>query len=880
MDILAKIFEWIQQQPDWQSDAFRRIWNREKGKLSQKDIDDLVALVKLSSGIQDVQHRKPEKFNPPDASSSGPEKMRGRLVAIKDMKNVNALAEDQKLSFNPNGLTVIYGENGSGKSGYSRVVKRVFFARAQGDRILPNAYVEQGSAPASASATFMWQIDGAEEPLDMHWDAAQEIPPKFGPLISSVAVFDSQCVRVYNDDKMKEIVFYPYGLDMLKMLGDTFNDIKAQIDSDIDAAHESLKTLVQSTVENTKAGCLIRLAQQRTVNDDKTIRQVRRLAKITKNDILQIISQINSITAALKELNPERRAKEISQKRGQAEKLVKGIGSLMEQLHSISKRLKQILPALKKDEDAANLAAEKFTSDKFLPETGTSAAWRKLFEAARAFSEFAYSGKEFPVTVIEGKKPQCVLCQQPLTECGVENFKEFDEFVRHYLKDSMSEKIKQVKEIQSELKNMDHEMNDLLALVPDVKHLTEEAGEDFPELSTPIESFINIMRQEKQRILELIEARKWQDSSVSSGDLTSDIEKLIKWAIQSVTSLNEVASGRKKNEAKLQKLKDRKELSENEAIIIEAIQLHKCIKAVNTRHITDFEISLSNSEMRQLAALLRKEIRKLDKDGEKRNIDFKPEHRKGKTMIKLMLPDMKHACPVAEVLSEGEQSAIAMAAFFAETSLTDDVSTLVFDDPTLSLDDRRLKKIAQRLRDAAKEKQIIVFTHDMYLASMLVGENVWESELSFHAKKFNEREYGVVRDGIPFVGKTFDGQMQRLDQLIRKIHPSDDDVQVKLAGAYDYLRIAIERFTEDKIFLQVVTRRSTEVQVGILPQVFSRGADMENFIAKLYALHKKVASCLHKDDRVPNLDVGEFKQCVNDFKRIFSSLPKVKKIRK
>jgi ABC-type cobalamin/Fe3+-siderophores transport system ATPase subunit len=46
------------------------------------------------------------------------------LSAIKDVRAVNNLAPEQTLSFAPNGVTIVYGDNGAGKSGYARILKR------------------------------------------------------------------------------------------------------------------------------------------------------------------------------------------------------------------------------------------------------------------------------------------------------------------------------------------------------------------------------------------------------------------------------------------------------------------------------------------------------------------------------------------------------------------------------------------------------------------------------------------------------------------------------------------------------------------------------------------------------------------------------------
>jgi len=46
------------------------------------------------------------------------------LRAIHGAENVNALKAGERLTFDKTGLTVVYGDNGSGKSGYARILNK------------------------------------------------------------------------------------------------------------------------------------------------------------------------------------------------------------------------------------------------------------------------------------------------------------------------------------------------------------------------------------------------------------------------------------------------------------------------------------------------------------------------------------------------------------------------------------------------------------------------------------------------------------------------------------------------------------------------------------------------------------------------------------
>ena len=112
------------------------------------------------------------------------------LVSIFHHRGVNALAENQTLKFGPD-LTVVYGDNAAGKTGYIRILKSACRARGE-EQILGN--VVSGAAPLSPVVSIKYQVGPEPEPRE--WAGGDE-----DEFISRVSVFDTHCAAVYLTEK-------------------------------------------------------------------------------------------------------------------------------------------------------------------------------------------------------------------------------------------------------------------------------------------------------------------------------------------------------------------------------------------------------------------------------------------------------------------------------------------------------------------------------------------------------------------------------------------------------------------------------------------------------------------------------------------------------
>ena len=192
MTILQEILKWAKDLPTWQQDAISRLIA--KGTLDTSDIDDIYALLKSTHGIADPKGRVANSVNPASVPATQNAASLVQLTSIRDLQHVNALAEKQSLPIAPTGLTVVYGGNGAGKSGYSRVLKRACRARDQNEPVRPNAALAPGKS-GKATAVFDLLINGAASSVT--WIDNQAVPDVLG----AISIFDSRCARAYIDEQ-------------------------------------------------------------------------------------------------------------------------------------------------------------------------------------------------------------------------------------------------------------------------------------------------------------------------------------------------------------------------------------------------------------------------------------------------------------------------------------------------------------------------------------------------------------------------------------------------------------------------------------------------------------------------------------------------------
>ena len=305
VNVLKEILKWSSDRPFWQRDALRRLVTT--GKLDETDIQELSNLCKSMHGLGDRVTSLPLDENhlpQPDAT-----KKPVSLESLTHHGGVNALAQDQTIEFGPS-LTVVYGVNAAGKSGYTRILKRACRARGAED-ILGN--VVSGTVPGRPSATIKFTAD--EKSWDHLWD--DDKPPN--TFLSRVSVFDHHCASVYVA-KQTDVAFRPMGLDLFDKLSDACEAVKKILEKERSAlALESQKFQFPDVAEETAVHELI--VNLTSLTDPTSVKKLALLTEVEKARSEEVRKRIRDLQSD----DPEKVARAIELRAERVEVLVERV---------------------------------------------------------------------------------------------------------------------------------------------------------------------------------------------------------------------------------------------------------------------------------------------------------------------------------------------------------------------------------------------------------------------------------------------------------------------------------------------------------------------------------------------------------------------------
>jgi energy-coupling factor transporter ATP-binding protein EcfA2 len=803
---LHEILKWSADRPSWQRDALRRIILQEEIELS--DIQALDTLCRRQHSVhgEGEEVAEPEPLLASHLPAPPGDESSVVLVSLANLQRVNRLPSDQTLTFGFKGMTVVYGDNGSGKSGYARVLKKACRSRGAPPVIRPDAY--KPTPTVAATAELKCQVGGVEKLVV--WTDGQATDA----VLSNVFTFDGSCAAHYLTED-SPASFTPHGLDILPKLSQICDRVRDRLQNDI-TAHQAAVDATSANWKTTAAtpvGILIK-----SLSAAKKNAEVEAMAVFSEADKLRL----KELADALKS-NPKHKAKETLAAAGR----LRTTATAFQETHKIIEDTAASgLQKLIDDAVATEAAAKSFSQgqfdESFLFGTG-SEVWKKLWEAAELYSSQPYDGVDFPNTA---ENARCLLCQRTLEEESRERFNAFRDFCQ-------DQSQQQATAAKVKLQAVAATINGLKSLVAELSKIEADVDGIAEANQAAIKQYARAADGRLATLKIAISTKKWTQLSplpvASHSALTAHATVLEARAATEESADDPVA--RAKLQMERDALTDREWLLGAKDDVLKQLTrlrrieaLKKCLKDTATNRITAIGSDLTKRIVTEtFCERFQEEIRDLGL----RTITVEMQEirgKKGETRFGLRLKGAD-GHPIHEVASEGEQRCIGLAAFLAELSQASNMSALVFDDPVSSLDHSRRERIANRLVKESQARQVIVFTHETtFLNDLVEASKRLQVNLNCCYLEWSGSQPGRHCDGLPWDHMQPEERLVHLDGLLAAIRanwspqPSETN-RSDIRAAYSKLRNTLERVVEHVMLGNVVSRFRRKLNMSSLPDV-------------------------------------------------------------
>lgn len=846
-------------------------------------LSKLVAEVELPDEVLDevfAEYLIDQKLAGPDAArivwdmalpqfQAGAPVVASTLTAMTGVSGVNALAAGETLSFGPK-LTVVYGPNGAGKSGYARVLKSACFTRSKDTGILGDVKLAKSKQP---KPTAKFSFDDGSSIDFVHQEPCQRLRNGF-------AVFDSTCVRVHLDDRNAFQVM-PYLFDVFPRMVGAFGKLQVKLRDEItrrtptqdkfaiqDSTSEVATALSALTVQTD----LARLKELAVYGEAEVARLLAvepQLTELRTTDPKEILKKNEQRIADLKTVN----SSIDSLATGVTREIVAGIAESAAQIASLV-------------EQAAALSAARFGGEPVQP-VGTR-AWLGLLSAAIAFSKEAYPDDTFPP---QAEEARCVLCQQPLDADSADRLSRFYQTVTSDVETQLAAARRKLtaygvalgkvglaffareSAARRTLQELDSVLeSDIAQHVEGFRLVVDALGQAVAKETVPALSLLT-HDTVLGRVSALVTRLEQDNEKLRQSDPQALIDALL---------------------SEQQLLKDRHLLAGQYDDIEAAVEDLKWVAKANAcarglpatqREVTSKQKALATELVAQ--GFIARFTENCTALRLVLPVQFKFAGEAGNTDRKIELANAGvTGVDPSRVLSEGEQTAVALADFLTEVELNGACVGVVFDDPVTSMDHVRKESIAQRLVGEAERRQVIVFTHDIlftnYLATAaedkgvaFAGRTVWRDD--------TDAPGAIDRLAFPheyYEGAAHDRAKKHCDAARTLTGDSQRDALEKACGS---LRTAYEDFIQKKLFNNVV-RRWRENITFTLNQVFFDEAIAMRIHDRMVTLSRYIDAHSHSEDfhEVPltldvvNSELAQFDLIKSDYSKARKEWEKAK----
>jgi hypothetical protein len=378
----------------WEQAALEKI--SRQGELTKDDLHELVQYFIEDAGLAPIPPDRPSLSLLQNIIAEA-EQVPCRLNRIFNLRNVNALPEGQEIRFGPQ-LTLLFGNNGAGKSGYARALGSAGFARGE-RKVLPNASGLESKKGTQADI----EISYSSGKKVVTWTEGKRCPE-----LSGFYVFEGGSLTAHLTGS-NPLSYTPGGLSLLTTLAEG-----------TDLVRENIRILIEKCEESHNFQAFFD-------GDSQAKNHLANLDAQTDLDALEKLAQLTpeekTTCAALEREIAELKLLNISKQVEKRRQEIRDLGNLIQALQRAQAELGESVVAevfdLINKLRSCREAMERSGINQFefqpFSQIGTD-AWRQFVTAAKVLADSEGTrGAAYP-------RPgdPCLLCRQTLSDEAID----------------------------------------------------------------------------------------------------------------------------------------------------------------------------------------------------------------------------------------------------------------------------------------------------------------------------------------------------------------------------------------------------------------------------------------------------------------------------
>ncbi|MDD4156720.1 MAG: AAA family ATPase [Candidatus Cloacimonetes bacterium] len=768
------------------------------------------------------------------------------LRSVDNISGVNRLLSDQILEFDEN-LTLIYGDNGVGKTGYSRIFQQLGKTIEKSVRPIKSNVLITPIIP-KARIKFSY-IDKKEESSELLWEQGKNQQ-------LNIRLFNTNCVK-FSLSETREISFKPAIFCYIDIIRDATTRLQQKVKKIIEESQQIISTtnVISGTIEYDLLSKVF-LAPN--------IEEPLKLLDTYYEKIDLSFEQIDSQLLLIKEERDNNNVKVIGAQNSvilqEKTRLTNLINLITQSICYSNAYWLNLANTITKLDDLKNSNIEPFISQlDFISEHKD--AFIAFLSAANNLLKQYSKDNNF------SNSSTCLLCKQPIES------KDTKELFHSYEKLISSIRDVEIKSTQVKLDNYMKEIGDFILQLKTVKCQFVQTSID------------------KQCILAI-------DSIISS--INAEIEQYKKGLTTSICiEFDLLLSPLKKQEAtfelslrektieygtvtkKLQDIQEKENHINSAKYILN--KKEQIYKAVNILYSLYALYSIDNKSISKCQKTITDKLYSDEILAEIKNILIElnaPTEIVFDTSIATSQISLKQGYhsqynTLSDVLSEGEQTVVALAQFIADANFNTNDNVLIFDDPVNSLDLNRMSEVAKVLVNLSKKKQVIIFTHNL----------VFVSCIKEHSKDKKAFACYYVENAL-LEGELYSGKLTKhfspnietyknYNSEINKIANMGSKITLaNVIQGYEYMRSALELLVCDILFNKTIERFKPNISIDSFDGV--NGNIIEEERTTIVNLFHKVCRYISGHSSSPlskiNPTIQGFKEDIKTMQDIYSRI--------